>query len=283
MGSIPLTGDPAGPRAVLAGTVPGRTWRRDLDAAMVAALPELLAVPETAAVLSGGDDPRLGRLSPNPLVLVCTNGRRDTCCAQFGRPAAAALVATVARERRGALRRHRGVDVLESSHLGGHRFAPTAVVLPWGLVYGGLGREPEPLTRAVVDLLADRTALDGYRGRSTYPPPAQAAEAVVRRDLAVAGVHGGPDDVVVDDVVELTEPGELGGGLPESGVGEDEVLSVHRVLLRHTGGRTFRVTVRRVRTAESRPPSCGAEPEPLDLWWAAVDADSAPGLYLPAL
>ena len=55
----------------------------------------------------------------DPALLVCTNGRRDQCCALEGRELVTALAA-----------RH---DVVwEASHLGGHRFAPTAVVMPTG-------------------------------------------------------------------------------------------------------------------------------------------------------
>src|SRR4029077_12254138 len=59
-----------------------------------------------------------------PLVLVCTHGRHDACCAERGRPRAAAM---------SALRRD---AVWECSHLGGDRFAGNVLVLPEGLGYG---------------------------------------------------------------------------------------------------------------------------------------------------
>lgn len=63
-------------------------------------------------------------------ILVCTHGARDGCCGAFG----AALYTRLRRERgessQGALR------IWRSSHLGGHRFAPTLLDLPrmryWG-------------------------------------------------------------------------------------------------------------------------------------------------------
>ena len=50
-------------------------------------------------------------LPPAPLLLVCTHGRRDACCAQFGRPTAMALA------------RRYGTAVWETTHVGGDRFA----------------------------------------------------------------------------------------------------------------------------------------------------------------
>ncbi len=70
------------------------------------------------AVLDGG--PHTG----DPLVLVCTNGKRDRCCALLGRPLAAELAASGAE------------GVWEVTHLGGHRFSPTVLVLPHGYAYG---------------------------------------------------------------------------------------------------------------------------------------------------
>ena len=55
-----------------------------------------------------------------PIVAVCANGRRDQCCALEGRALAQQLAAM------------EPDATWESSHLGGHRFAPTALVLPTG-------------------------------------------------------------------------------------------------------------------------------------------------------
>ncbi len=60
-----------------------------------------------------------------PVLLVCTHAKRDRCCALEGRP--------ILEELEGEL----GVESLwECSHLGGHRFAPTALLLPTGQVLG---------------------------------------------------------------------------------------------------------------------------------------------------
>ena len=63
------------------------------------------------------------------LWLVCTNGRRDRCCAEFGRPVAAALAARWPEE------------TWETTHLGGHRFAATLLALPSGHTLGRLDVE----------------------------------------------------------------------------------------------------------------------------------------------
>ena len=155
-------------------------------------------------------------------------------------------------------------EVWESSHLGGHRFAPTAALLPHGMVLGGLGPQPEPLVEAVEALLDGRPALEGYRGRSTYRPAEQAAETAVRRHLAVLGVNAWADDVRVDGSEALDDHG------------------ARRVFVRHSGGRTFRVVVEQVETGSSRPASCGAAPTPVLVWETEVDADPAPGIYVGA-
>jgi hypothetical protein len=65
-------------------------------------------------------------------------------------------------------------QILESSHLGGHRFAPTAVWLPENLVLGRL----EP--RAVEDILGKRIVDSRYiRGVTHLSPAEQVVHAFV--------------------------------------------------------------------------------------------------------
>lgn len=250
---------------LLAGTVPGRTWLRQVDDEQVAHVVEAIALDGSHAVtqLVTGRDPELGRLVDRPAVLVCTNGARDACCAREGRAAAVVLQARLGSTRPRLVGRSRPrAEVWESSHLGGHRFAPTAAVLPHGMVLGGLGPDPERLADAVVDLLDGRAVLDGYRGRSTYRPAEQAAETAVRRHLAVLGVNAWADDVRVDGSEVLDDDGS------------------RRVFVRHSGGRTFRVVVAPVETDLRRPASCGAAPTPVMVWETEVDPDTAPGVYV---
>jgi hypothetical protein len=105
----------------------------------------------------------------NPLFLACTHGRHDACCAELGRPLAAALAAVAPEE------------TWEASHIGGDRFAPNVLVLPYGLYYGRLlPAEAEDFAAAHRD---GRLDLEHLRGRSSYPFAVQAAEIHLRRRL----------------------------------------------------------------------------------------------------
>lgn len=108
------------------------------------------------------------------LYLVCTNGSHDVCCAQLGRPVARALEATL------------GERVWEVSHIGGDRFAGNLVCLPDGIYYGRVG--PDDATRVVREHQAGRLDLERYRGRSSLPFVAQAAEQFVREAAALTGI-----------------------------------------------------------------------------------------------
>ena len=110
----------------------------------------------------------------DPILLVCTNGKRDACCALRGRALTAALAAEHA-ER-----------TWECTHLGGHRFAGNLVCLPHGLVYGRVGQADGP--RLADAYLAGRLDSAFLRGRSAWPVPAQVAEAVLRQRLGLDGV-----------------------------------------------------------------------------------------------
>ena len=103
------------------------------------------------------------------LVLVCTHGKHDACCAEKGRPVAAALAEAYPEE------------TWEVSHIGGDRFAGNALVLPYGLYLGRL--EPESAVAAAADVLGGRLPLDVLRGRSCLPMAVQAAEIALFRHL----------------------------------------------------------------------------------------------------
>ena len=106
---------------------------------------------------------------PGPLFLTCTHGRHDACCAELGRPLAAALASAAPKE------------TWEVSHIGGDRFAPNVLVLPHGLYYGRLlPAEAEQFVGIHHDGLLD---LEHLRGRSSYPFAVQAAEIHLRRHL----------------------------------------------------------------------------------------------------
>lgn len=103
----------------------------------------------------------------HPLLLVCTHGKHDRCCARYGRPLYDALREQLDEEW-----------VWQVSHVGGDRFAGNLVVLPEGLYYGRV--RPEDAWPLLDDHLAGRIHLERFRGRSCYPFPVQAADAAIR-------------------------------------------------------------------------------------------------------
>jgi hypothetical protein len=107
-------------------------------------------------------------LSSEPLYLVCVNGRRDPCCAKYGSALHRAL-ATYA-----------GDAVWQTTHVGGHRFAPTLLTLPDGVIYGRL--TPDQAGDFVAATSRGLLTLDHMRGRSSYDSLVQAAEIMLRRE-----------------------------------------------------------------------------------------------------
>ena len=120
------------------------------------------------AALGAGRSPGLSPVD-GPLFLVCTHGKHDACCAERGRPVAAALAAAYPEE------------TWEVSHIGGDRFAGNALVLPYGRYLGRL--DADSAVAAATDLLGGRLPLGVLRGRSDLPMPAQSAEIALYRHL----------------------------------------------------------------------------------------------------
>jgi len=101
------------------------------------------------------------------LFLTCTNGQRDACCAKWGREMYEAMSKVTSNE------------TWQTTHLGGHRFAPTLLVLPHGSQYGWL--EPDEADPLVEAHCEDRLhSLDYYRGHVGFPSPVQAAASFLR-------------------------------------------------------------------------------------------------------
>lgn len=105
--------------------------------------------------LLGADDE-----TPGTDVLVCTHGRRDVCCGSQGTELAIQLAAAGPPP---------GVQLWRTSHTGGHRFAPTFIVLPAGTAWAFADVE---LVGQVLDRSVPFASVAGhYRGCVGLPSP----------------------------------------------------------------------------------------------------------------
>lgn len=198
---------PGGFRVFMAYVDPAAPW---VGTAVFSAPEELLEL-SFDDLASGVPAP----LEPHtePLFLVCTNGRRDLCCAELGRPLVAAVDAEYPEL------------TWETTHLGGHRFAGAMLVLPAGLSYGRV-TETDGLRLA-------RLALEGrldpafLRGRTAYPPAVQAAEVAVLSRL-------GADRIDTLELAGVEEDGD------ESRVTFTEADAKHSVLVTRVPGPAVR-------------------------------------------
>jgi len=152
-----------------------------------------------------------------PVLAVCTNASRDLCCGLDGRALVEALGDVP--------------GVWESSHLGGHRFAPTALLVPHGLVYGRLTPQ---VAHDLIMRGPSANSAPWLRGRSALSPSIQASEA------ALLASGAAPDPARVTTTESDTEAIVHMGDLPP---------------------------VRLARTAgPARPVSCGGDDEPCTSW-----------------
>ncbi|MFD5797185.1 sucrase ferredoxin [Streptomyces diastatochromogenes] len=214
-------GTPALRQVYVAHTVPGNVW---LHSAATRDPYRLLGLD--FAALGSGDPRSFGAAlggrphTGDPLALVCTNGKRDRCCALLGRPLAAELASSGVR------------GVWEVTHLGGHRFSPTVLVLPYGYAYGRA--EARTIKEALHGVQEGRVVVEGCRGCSAWDRPGQAAELAVR---SAAGEYAAGALSVV----------RIEGRAPR-----------WEVMVAHTDGRHWLVTVAQGASLPPRPESCDA-------------------------
>ena len=113
----------------------------------------------------------------DPIVLVCTHGKKDVCCAIEGR-----LVARVLDDVLPG-------SVWETTHLGGDRFAGNVAILPDGSMYGGVDGSTAP--DVVIGHLDGHVDLDRWRGRTVWTAPEQVAVLdLLREGVSLADVVG---------------------------------------------------------------------------------------------
>jgi len=200
------------------------------------------------AAMAAGSLPEFGRITAEPILFVCTHSGRDACCAIKGRDLVGELMSGLTPDRR--------LQVWECSHIGGHRFAPTALALPSGDVFGRL------TATATMDVLAAEgsgsVSVEHYRGRSCFPAPMQVAEARVRAEgildrdaLDVLWVRG-------DRAIPVPPGGDLDG------------IASMLAEVRHADGRAWHVPVRQAPLQAPRAESCGGE-QVEGHGWQAVD------------
>lgn len=206
------------------GDLRGGSWERPDD---------LLA---TLAPDAG--DPQAG-----PLLLVCTHGQHDRCCAVEGRPVAAALSARWP------------ATTFECSHLGGDRFAPNVLLLPDRACYAGM-----PLDEAVPTVeahLAGRADSTWLRG--------------------VAGLHPA-EQVALGTVLTRRGPSAL-NDLTTSIATQDGALGAGTWTIEVTGGPLpgpVRVVVASTRRTTAERLTCRAQRATQALEWEVVSVEATP-------
>ena len=105
-------------------------------------------------------------LQREPVYLICTNGKRDSCCAKYGIPTYSLLSGKS------------GITAWQCSHMGGHRFAANMLCYPHGICYGRVGESN--LNNILHSYPREQLILENYRGRACYPEVVQAADFYLR-------------------------------------------------------------------------------------------------------
>ena len=229
-------------RVYVAGALAGTPWLLEADIADRSRL----ALLDTAALVGAGPEavrqslPELDR-SPGPVLLICTNSRRDVCCSVRGRPVAVEAGS------------HRPGQVWECSHTGGHRFAPTGVLLPHGQTYARLSASSAV---AALDAAARGEACpallggDHDRGRSHLGAPGQAAESAVRHQIQECSLLA----------------------LSTTSTPCPDRDNAWQCRVSHVDGRHWDVMAVRGSRGDALPESCGKEPVPVWQWSVVSDS-----------
>ena len=136
---------------------------------------------------------------------VCTNGARDRCCSRFGLPTWRTLEETI-NERS-----------WQTTHLGGHRYAPNVLVLPHGRLYGRV--HPENVEELVSTVETGAIATKFLRGRAEFSSAAQVCELFA--DCPVKEVI----DTAEDSVTFSSDLGQLQVQMPARGRGIEVLAS----------------------------------------------------------
>ena len=109
-------------------------------------------------------------------IFICTHGRHDKCCAKFGQKLADQMRYHVQRQKS-------SIEVWESSHLGGHRFAATMIDFPSGRVFGRM--TPSEIPKFLESRKLGNVYNLAYRGALFLPELEQVAETHVQNYCSV--------------------------------------------------------------------------------------------------
>ena len=107
----------------------------------------------------------------DPFFLICTNGKKDKCCAKFGLPVFKFFESFETE-----------VPVWECSHVGGDRFAANVVAMPYGIYYGHVA--VEDVGHIFVRTLLKKIYKNNYRGLSRRSFFEQSIECYLRDHLS---------------------------------------------------------------------------------------------------
>ena len=204
---------------------------------------EVLHVDGPEAILDldlSGPGQNSAKSRTKPLVLVCTHAKRDMCCAIKGRPIVNELVEKYPFG-------HGNVGVWETSHIKGHRFAATMLLMPWAYSFGRMNLEA---TEAMLEAaMRGEYFVPGNRGRGTFSPVGQVAEVDVATQLATRG------DKVRYGQLEVTAE-RIDGPSAHVTVTDTDTDTAYEVTLEQ-------------RDVDAVMASCGKDPKPGKSWVVA--------------
>lgn len=156
-------------------------------------VPKLTAFPEAVSITPpdeksliaaieawGRGEPLVGTPEPRITIVVCTDSRSDACCARFGFATYKAMIAGADPEK---------FNILQSSHIGGCRFATSLAVVSRRQRYARL--DPEQVPDFLATVGEGDIYLPAFKGRADLPEPEQVAELAALRWAAKAGATGG--------------------------------------------------------------------------------------------
>jgi hypothetical protein len=226
-------------RVYLAGGLASRPWLLEADLSGPVDLTRLARLQMDA--LGRGDIDAVQAALPEaersagPVLLICTNSKRDVCCSVRGRDVALQS----ASQRPG--------QVWECSHTGGHRFAPTGVLLPHGQTYGRLTVASAVAAvdaAAVGEVPAMLLGAMNDRGRSHLHAAGQAAESMVRQRIHEASLLA---------LSTTTTP-------------RPDQENAWQCRVSHVDGRHWDISAERSHGGEDLALSCGQDPVPVWQW-----------------